>query len=437
MMKRMMIFLCVFLILLVFFVDIQASDTRVKGLGYQANFYVRDSHNIWEFPSTLMQYRSMVIGESMFQEPADSGQLWSGGVHFPVTKTFVMGVYVRNSILDMTHSDTNFSFGIYPDRSGNEYYPNLNGTDASHIFTVFGGLQLGSADLALHLSSHNSRYSVEYTDATDNNKRKTYEDKLNYLTVGGGVSYKTNERTRFDGSLFYSMGHFSHIDPPNADPDTLIQREPESYYSYRVNVRMFYALNPKVVLVPFGQYGQDSRGYRSIDKTSSGNIKSLIAKNTYYMAGAALELIPRAKSLVALAAGFRGESWQSVETHFIGDNPLNPTTTLSTLPFVSIGLEGQIAKWLDARLSFYQLLNTHNIEQDNEINKVFDRTTITESAYAATFGLSFHIGRFDLDTLIDFNGAASFLHNGPALISGKDYSGEPLFSQISLIYRFQ
>jgi hypothetical protein len=436
-MKRIMILCSIFLILLFFSVDVTASDTRIRGLGYKANFYIRDSHNIWEFPSTVVLYRSMAFAESMFPAPSDSGQYWSGGLHFPVSQSFVLGVYLRNSQKKLPDADTQFMFQTYADRSTG-YYPNLSGNDASHLMTLFGGLQMGNTDLGFHVSLHRSSYSVQYTDALDADKRKTYEDKLNYLTLGGGVSHKTNERTRIDGSIFYSMGSFSNIDPSFHDSDTLKQRQPESYYDYRVAARMFYALNPKVILVPFGQYGQNSRGYRSIDKdTSPLNVKSSILKNTYYMLGAALELIPRTNAIVALAAGFRGESWQTITTYFDDDNTLNPTTKLTTLPFVSIGLEGRLAKWLDARLSFYELLNTHNIERDNGINNIFDRTTMTGSLYAATFGLSFHLGRFDLDTLIDINGAASFLHNGPAMISGKDYSEEGLFSQISLIYRFQ
>jgi hypothetical protein len=432
MMKKILFFIGAVLVLMLCVSSIYAGDTRIKGMGYQANFYIRDSYNIWEFPSTVVQYRGMAFAESMMSEQADSNQLWSGGIHFPVTSSFVLGVYIRNSIQELEYADTQFFYGTYIDRSAVKYYPDLSGQDASHMFTLFGGYQLNNTDLGFFVSSHSSRYTVDYTVPVSE-KRESFEDKLSYLTLGGGIGYKANERTRFDGSLFYSIGSFSNVETAM---DTTQERQPESYYAYRVGARLFYVFSARALAVPFVQYGQNSHGYRNITKL--GNIiKSSVSKDTYYTVGSALELIPRAKSLVVLAVGLRGQSWTSEVTLFSGSPPLQPKTTLLTLPFISIGLEGQLATWLEARFSFYELLNNHTIDEPNGINNGFDRTKFNGSDYSAAFGLTFHVGRFDIDTLIDKNGAADFLHNGPAFISGKDYSGDGLFSQLSITYRFQ
>ncbi len=430
-MKRITVVLGVIVMVILCTSSLQAGDTRVKGMGYQANFYIRDSYNIWEFPSTIVQYRGMAFAESMFNTNPDSNQLWSGGIHFPVTRSFVLGVYLRNSIQALRYADTQFMFDVYTNRAAANYYPSLGGQDASHMFTLFGGLQMNNTELGLYVSSHSSKYTINYTDTAE--VRRTFEDKLSYLTFGGGLGYKANERTRFDGSLFYSIGSFSNV---HTARDTTQEMQPESYYAYRVGARLFYVLHAKAVLVPFGQYGQNSYGYRNITKT--GNVeKSLVSRDTYYMLGVSVELIPRAKSLVVLAAGVRGQSWTSEMTLFSGTPPPQSKESMMTLPFVSIGLEGRLTKWLDARFSFYELLNSHTMEQPSTVNNTIDRTKFTGSDYAATFGMSIHLGRFDIDTLIDFNGAADFLHNGPFLLSGQDHSDAGLFSQVSVIYRFQ
>ena len=72
--------------------NLQAGGTRIQTLGYEANFYVQDDNNIWYFPSTLPNHRSLVIAESEYPH----GELWSGGVHVPITTELTLGVYLSN-----------------------------------------------------------------------------------------------------------------------------------------------------------------------------------------------------------------------------------------------------------------------------------------------------------------------------------------------------
>ncbi len=130
--RSIVLVVCIFLI---FVTGLQASDTRIRNMGYLANFYIRDSYNVWLFPSMLTSYRSLIIIDS------DLGDgLWSGGIHLPVSPTFTLGVYMNNRTRDLTYADTQFlGRGLY--------YPNLNpdgnfGNTASHQFTVFAALQM-------------------------------------------------------------------------------------------------------------------------------------------------------------------------------------------------------------------------------------------------------------------------------------------------------
>ena len=86
-----------------------ASDTRIKTLGFGniANYYVRDSYNVWSFPSTIVNYRNMVFFESSY--PDKSWQLWSGGIQFPVSQNITLGVYLQNSKERILYTDTKFN----------------------------------------------------------------------------------------------------------------------------------------------------------------------------------------------------------------------------------------------------------------------------------------------------------------------------------------
>ena len=54
------------ILLLIMLPSLHAGETRIQTLGYEANYYVRDDNNVWYFPSTLPNYRSMVIAESTY-----------------------------------------------------------------------------------------------------------------------------------------------------------------------------------------------------------------------------------------------------------------------------------------------------------------------------------------------------------------------------------
>ena len=96
-------------------------------------------------------------------------------------------------------------------------------------------------------------------------------------------------------------------------------------------------------------------------------------------------------------------------------------------------MEARFTKWLGARLSFYELLQTYQSEEAID-DEQLDETRLTGSTYSAMFGLFFKLGHFTLDTLVDTDGAADFLHQGPYILSGNTNA---LFTQISLTYNFK
>ncbi len=427
----MKIFKCLFVSTILFFmvVNLQAGETRIQTLGYEANFYVQDDNNVWYFPSTLPNYRSLVIAESEYPY----GELWSGGVHVPVNQNLTLAVYLMNSTQFITYSDTKFRVPLYNIPVRTEFYPGMDTDEASHQFTVIGGLRMNNIDLGLQVTSFNSKLTYINPDDTDDN----FEDNLSTISAAGGVSFKANEKTRFDGTIFYEMSSFKHLEYANYTyGDTAQWKQPYGYSTYGVGARMFYVLNPKAILVPFLSYMSGGQGYQWLVEslTTTGNISTYKDKVTLYILGIAADLIPYTNNLVTLATGFYNWTETYEMTLLSGTPPVPSKMTYRALPFLSIGLESRIAKWLDVRFSFYELLETRILEEQVTAT-ILDKGQLTGSTYSANFGLAFHVGRFDIDTLIDMDGAADFLHNGPYILSGKAYDG--LFSKISVKYNFR
>ncbi len=406
---------CIMLGILIFLICttvLMASETRLMTLGYNTIFYVGDSYDIWMFPSTVVNYQNMVFAESSVYN-----QLWSGGVHIPISPTIVVGLYTSNEKADISYTDTDYL-----------------GDQADHQFDIFLGVDGANTDFGLHLQTFSRK--ATYTNAA--NSDLNWEEKLGRLGFEGGISHKMNPQTRLDATIFYQSSSFANV-ITSLDPDQYL--EPYKYSYIGVGARLFYALSPRSMLVPFVSYASGGEGYQWLVTEANNPIgdpyKSYREAGSMYVVGVAYNLIPKAKNLVTLAAGIEGMSGKPEVTYYTAPSPLPVQGEISygTLPFINIGLESRIAKWLDARFSFYELLYS-DTEKDPVSATQLDEFTEKGSSYAANFGLAFHLKNFDVDVLIDTDAAADFLHYGPYILSGHNYDIHGLFSQVSVTYRF-
>lgn len=414
-MKMLKWFTVIVLMLLLGVSSLFASDTRVTTMGYLANLYLRDNYNIWDFPSTLTNYRNLILIDSYSSSGADA--LWSGGIHLPLGENFTVGVYLSNRTWALDYTDTQFN--------ARSFIYSLASYEASHQFTVFGAYRMENMDLGLYVSSFGSKETFTDPEESDNN----YEESLGAREYGVGVSLKPNDRTRFDGSIYYSTGDFKRI-VTGADPSQEIA--PEGYNTWGILARLFYAYSARVIIVPFAGYGKAGEGYRSLDPDAI--VLTHVDKTSMYILGCGVDLIPFERALITLAAGYQKFASTYEQTWSSGSPPPSSEYSSSTMPFLSVGLEATLTKWLGARFSFYELLDTFVGKMDMTMDDVLEESKFTGSSYAARFGLWFKWSRFTIDTLIDTNGAADFLHNGPYILTGKSVA--PLFVQISVIYNF-
>jgi hypothetical protein len=433
-MKKKHFVLTALLLLLMGIGHVRASDTRLRSLGYLTNYYIRDNFNIWLFPSNLVDYRKLIFFESSY--PGMDSQLWRGGIHLLTGRNFILGVYLENSRQTIMASDTQFNNAWDPDLfytyrgliNRQIIYPGLNSNEASHQLTVLGGLKMQNFDIGLFVTTYSSRLTFTDPDTSSHD----FEDKLGSWDAALGISFKMNPRSRFDGTIFYGSSSFSHFVSIN---EPTIQIEPYGYSRYGVHARMFFALTPKAILVPFVSYRHMGWGYRSV--SSSALVQTDKSSSNIYILACALDLIPFQNTLIALATGYYGADMTYNEMTFSqGTPPIPGKSSYQALPFLTLGLEARIAKWMGVRLSAWELLETYT-DQQRVTNALLYDATLTGSDFNARFGLYFILGRFTLDVLVDHNGAADFLHNGPYLLSGRDYSESGLFTQVSITYNYQ
>jgi len=150
-----------------------------------------------------------------------------------------------------------------------------------------------------------------------------------------------------------------------------------------------------------------------------------------YNAGLGFDIFPYEKTLLTIAAGITGASKTSETILSTGSADPAPEYKYKALPFVSVGLEAHLTRWMGARFSFYELL------EKMEVTNIFftgDAVNMSESGFDAVFGVWFKLGRFTIDTVVDTKAVNDFLHNSMRILSGSE---NPVFTQMSITYNFK
>jgi len=426
-MKSIQTVILALLMFLLCFSTLQASEARINNFGYASQFYIQDSYNVWAFPSTLVNYRDMVFVESN-RSDMYNGDLWSGGIHLALSPTTVIGFYLSNQKKQIEGADVgNMSLEFFNAFDGS-MYESFSPDMADHQFDVFAAFKLNSADLGFHISRYSSSVDGTWNEIVGE-ESGSFNHHADEISVEGGVTFRNSRKTRFDATIFYETTAFGTT-VSGVSPSQIIF--PEDYYTWGVGARLFHIMSPKVVLAPFAAYSSGAIGYRYAEgyDDMSGSYHE---RFTQYIAGVAVDLMPNKQNLISVGLGIDNFSVSPELTANSGQVSVLANISHGALPFVTVGLESWIKKWLCARFSFYELImsSSNEFTEDNYVIN-YD---LSGSTYAANFGLAFKLGQFTIDTIIDTNGGAEFLHNGVYLISGAEFSNV-LFAQVSVTYAF-
>jgi len=384
------------------------SGTRLETLGYLTNYYIIDSYNLWLFPSTIVDYNNKIFLESYTGNP-----LGEGGINLPVNPYVTIGIYLSDENRTIKYAD-----------------PELAGNMANQRIDLFAGYRADRFNFGVHFATFQSK--MEYSNPKDN--KQNMNGELSSNTFEAGVSYIHDENSRLDATVSYTNRGFLYED---ASRDTSKIREPYGHHSIGLATRFLYSLSEKVVLVPFFFFFYHGEGYEFLVDSLliTENKRSMLEKDKMMTFGIAFNLVPREMVLVTCATGMMRQT-STTETSLIkGTAPIAAENSYSVFPFVNIGMEADLLKWLGLRLSMYKLMeklvqrtpvDANNLDEYNEYS----------NQYSASLGIYFRFGRLKIDTMLDTNNAANFLHNGPYLLSGRDYSATNFFTRVSVIYNF-
>jgi len=408
-MKKINLTMRIVVVLLTVVSSLWASGTRLETLGYMTNFYLVDSYNIWIFPSTVVQYNNNVFLESEIGYP-----LYEGGVNLPITPQITMGLYMSNSTMTISYSDV-----IDPSN------PNNFMDQAQEQLDLFGGYSAEQYDIGLHLARYAN--SLEYTNPDDNNDN--YSAGVSSFSIDAGLTYKPDNRSRIEGTISFTTRSFK-LEAVGQDPDQAT--EPYGHNTIALAARYLYSMTDKVVLAPFLGFSSQGEGFTSL--VPNANPVSVLDKETSFILGVGFNIIPRDRVLVTCATGMASTSSTTEISLTSGTAPVQPESGYMALPFVNIGLEAELCKWMGFRLSMYKLMERMTSSSAVD-NNTLDEYKETSNPYSANMGVYFRIGRLKIDTLIDTDSNADFLHNGPYLLSGHQYTGN-LFKRVSVIYSF-
>ncbi len=406
-MKRINLAMRIVVVLLTVVSSLWASGTRLETLGYMTEFYLVDSYNIWTFPSTIVQYNNNVFMESNPGNP-----LYQGGVNLPINPQFTIGLYISNETETIEYSDV-----INP-----ETMHMMN--EAEEQLDLFGGYSGEMVDFGLHLARYAN--SWEYTNPANTNENAS--GGISSFSIDLGMTYRPDNRSRVEGAFSFTTRSFN-FEAVGQDPDQMT--EPDGHNTIALGARYLYSMTDKVVLVPFAGFSSEGQGFKSL--VPNANPSSMVTKQNSFILGAGFNIVPRERVLVSCATGLVTSSSSTEISLTSGTAPAQPESGYMALPFLNIGLEAELRKWIGFRLSMYKLLEK-TTSQEAEGNLMAE-TSYKTNPYNANLGVYFKLGKLKIDALLDTDSNADFIHNGPYILSGHSYSGH-LFKRVSLIYSF-
>lgn len=353
-----------------------ATDTRVETLG-DAGLFIRDDNNIWQFPSTVLDYRTTQVLSlaGRVNELTPRSDLRTTGI-FPLPRGMAIGaafVAGERQVL----------------------YAPLNAKEQLHLFY---GLPRGNRSFGLRLS----RYGAQ------RNQPPTYERSVSVTEMELGLKTGLDRGWTIEGALHFSGTSF--VDLIGGQKRSV----PDGYYEYGLRLRGFLDLGENVQIVPLLTASNARRGARLSDdsRQSEDYLKGRF--------GIGLQ-VDRPEALLLLVHA--SISYQRMEIK----NSIGESSEIVTwdLPIAGLGLEKWLRPWLAVRAGAIlriRITDTQGGSQSGQ-HRIVDTTT------AQSLGLAFRLDGLQVDFALE----SMVLQEGPYFLSGRE---APLFAKVSLVHTF-
>lgn len=414
-----------------------ATKTRVMTMGDNNNVLL-DEANIWLYPGRLFQYPDMAVAEyntgPFYVIPFDAegtdglaanNSIHEFGVHwkFGDENPFVLGTYLYNAdgqtdeiayLNDGLPLGLNYelyeSFGFGFGDFG--FVPSNDLVDGPFEFSnrrigLFYSRQLGGHNFGFYFDKLHNSYRDE--DTFDNGDIYTSDDEsFSRYTFGLGL---TEAQGKWDVSAKLSMITWKDKDFDFSDSTEVDNTKPAGNYSFNVMGRYFYQYNPTITFVPHVGLTMakfESEDYFYFDGSSTDWHDS---PETYKVSGMLIDVgsgmhyTPSAGMLAVLDFGFALAKFdeESSTTNDGGTTFETEETnrTMTTLPYVKIGFEGEVLNWLDIRfggVTYWRTFTEEDIDTDGvQTDKDVNRYPLNET----WLGFSFNWGNLTVDTWTD------------------------------------
>lgn len=423
-----------------------ATKTRVQTMG-DNNMIMVDEANIWLFPGRLFQFPDMAVAEfgnyEYYYDAASTseagGYSYYGGerelgIHwkFGTEKPFVIGTYVYDS--DGQTDGQQFVGDGFPYGLNNEfYYWGLFNYSSSYFGYVPYNSPIGDYSnrrIGLFYSRQLSGYNFGfYFDKLHNSRRfedsdgNTYDNvSFSRYTFGFGLTEAAGMWDVSAKVALYSWKDKGWDGTAEAD-----RTKPSGNYMFDIMGRYFYQYNPTITFVPHAQVmlgqvkSEDfyNNSYGSGFQTENDVYK---ANLTLFAVGSGMHYTPSAGMLAVLDAGFVYTKFKFEETYNGGTEAATyeENYTITTLPYVKVGFEGEVLSWMDVRFGATTYWRNFTAEYTDDGEP--DGKDMYRYPNNMTYlGFSFNWGNLTVDTWTDpelFLQGLNFISGGNTRMNG-------------------
>ncbi|MBN2225738.1 MAG: hypothetical protein JW763_00085 [candidate division Zixibacteria bacterium] len=394
-----------------------ATYTRVLTMG-DANMFVPDEHNIWLFPSTIVDYPELVLAEYW------NANLYDEDYYYYYTKAsegpgFMPGMGFHYSWDGFTNMGVHLNFGNETPFIVGLYFTELEYTpeefiqvdpywdfdfDDLELFEDYGilpnkrvdafvGTYLGENKFGAHLQLVSSSQAEEPGDA---------KEGLMVLGLDLGLTMMEN---KMDIAAGFKMLSFTDKD---SDGDEEIKND--GSMGFHLDGRYFNERSEKITLVPHANLAYNKLGLKSGEEESDGKLS---ITQMMFAAGVGMHYKPATGILAVGDFGIIYNSEKAKEEG--GGDSMEDKISDFNLPYFKAGLEAVVFDWLDLRMggtSYWHMWTyTADAEEGEEEGKYKQNYVDTEFY----LGAGFHWGNLYLDTYTN----PQLLTDGFNFISGQ------------------
>ncbi len=415
-MKRIVI--AALFLALVMSVSSMATQTRTLVMGNNDQVLV-DDYNVFTYPGRVFNYPNLAIAE--FDGGDDFykfGINWQFGDENPT----VVGTYVCN---DYPIGPSGFMGNDYMNRDWSLY--------SNRRIDLLVGRQMGNNNIGLRVAYFSSGWeyddkdSYAYSDADTSYVNTTpYKEAESFRLFVIGLGLTEGLTGQWDVAAQLSLGSWT-----DKDGNGIEETEPDGYYELAVGGRYFMVRNPKITFVPHAGFAIGKRGekdyrydqedsfmYMAVEGDSS--TVDMTEKQTLmgFDLGVGMHYTPAPNLLAVMDLGVM---YSKVKREIeYSDTLLQVASSLMdyeetwkefTLPYLKIGLEADVFKWMDVRLGGVTYWNSSKDElsasKSVEMGLGTGTTTYDwelSEGWASNYtylGFAFHWNRLHVDTYTD------------------------------------